>query len=109
MNMQASQPDATNRFIVRIDPAFEDIVPVFLSNRQNDLRTLRRALADGDFTTIQMLGHRMKGDGGGYGFDRITEIGGAMERSAALHDSAAAERHIAQLEDFLARVQVVYV
>ncbi len=108
MTMQTSQPDATDRFTVRIDPDFEDIIPVFLSNRKKDLQTLRRALAGRDFATIQMLGHRMKGDGGGYGFNQITEIGASMERAAALHDPTAAERHIAQLEDFLARVEVVY-
>ena len=50
----------------------------------------------------------MKGDGGGYEFDTITEIGGVMELAAARRDHPAIERHIAQLENFLARVTVVY-
>jgi hypothetical protein len=55
-----------------------------------------------------MLGHRMKGDGGGYGFDRISDIGSAMELAANQRDQALAERQVAQLEDFLARLQVEY-
>ncbi|MDH4098378.1 MAG: hypothetical protein OEU87_08695 [Nitrospira sp.] len=58
----------------RIDRDFENIVPIFLANRQKDLQALRRALADDNFETIQMLGHRMRGDGGGYGFNQISKI-----------------------------------
>ena len=106
--MHRSQPGAIERITVHIDRDFEDIVPRFLANRRKDLATLRHALADEDFSTIRMLGHRMKGDGGGYGFDRITEIGGALELAAVQKNHAAAEQHITQLDDFLARLLVKY-
>ncbi|MBH0192650.1 MAG: Hpt domain-containing protein [Nitrospira sp.] len=106
--MHTPNPGSTEQVTVHIDRDFEDIVPNFLANRRKDLHTLRHALANADFSTVQMLGHRMKGDGGGYGFDRISEIGGAMELAAIQKDHTAAEQHIAQLEDFLARLQVEY-
>ena len=106
--MHTPLSSSAERVTVHIDRDFEDIVPSFLANRRKDLHTLRQALADGDFSTIRMLGHRMKGDGGGYGFDRISEIGGAMELAAIQKDHTSAEQHIAQLEDFLARLQVEY-
>jgi len=107
--MQNSQPESTNRTIVRIDRDLEDIAPIFLANRHKDVQILHRALADADFTTIQMLGHRMKGDGGGYGFHRISDIGAAMERAAERQDNPACVEQLAQLENFLAMVEVVYV
>ncbi|MDH5667993.1 MAG: Hpt domain-containing protein [Nitrospira sp.] len=107
--MQNSQPESPNRLIVRIDRDFEDIVPIFLANRHKDVQILQRALADADFTTIQMLGHRMKGDGGGYGFHRISEIGAAMEQAAEQQDNPVCAQQLAQLEEFLALVEVVYV
>ena len=107
--MQTTEPQPTDRFTVRIDRDLEDIVPIFLSNRQKDLQTIRHSLGQQDFATIQMLSHRMKGDGGGYGFDRITEIGGVMELAALRRDHAALEQHAAELEDFLTRVTVVYI
>ena len=109
MTMDSNQSGSTPCVIVRIDRTLEDIIPIFLANRLKDLLTLRRALADTDFSTIRMLGHRLKGDGGGYGFDRISEIGNALERAAEERDALASERHIAQLEEFLVHVQVVYV
>ena len=107
--MSLSQPDSTGRLIVQIGRDFEDIAPIFLANRHKDVQTLHQALSDADFGTIQMLGHRMKGDGGGYGFDRISEIGAAMEQEAEQQDHPACKEQLAQLEDFLARVEVVYV
>jgi histidine phosphotransfer protein HptB len=106
--MQTPQPESQDRVIVRITRDFEDIVPAFLANRQKDLRTIRRALADKDWGTVRLLGHRMKGDGGGYGFNQISEIGGAMELAAARQDHASSEQQLKRLEDFLARVRVEY-
>ncbi len=106
--MDPSQPRSGDRVIARISRDLEDIAPVFLANRSKDLQKLRAALAAKDFPTIQTLGHRMKGDGGGYGFDQITAIGAVMELAAQRYDHMAIEQHIAELEDFLRRVEVVY-
>ncbi len=84
--MQASHPEPTDHLTVEICRDLEGIVPTFLGNREKDVRTLRDALIKHDFRTVQTIGHRMKGDGGGFGFDRITEIGAAMERAAKLED-----------------------
>ena len=106
--MHPSQPEPTDRFTVEISCDLKDIVPIFLDNRKKDIQILWDALAKQDFETIQTLGHRMKGDGGGFGFDRITDIGDAMERAAKLQDRSTIEQHIVQLESFLKRVAVVY-
>lgn len=106
--MHASQPEPIDQLTVEISHDLEEIVPIFLGNRKKDVQTLRNALSNQDLRTIQTLGHRMKGDGGGFGFDRITEIGAAMERAAQLEDHSTIEQHIVQLEDFLKRVTVVY-
>jgi len=94
--------------MVEISRDLEDIVPIFLNNREKDLQTLRDALTRQDFGTLQTLGHRMKGDGGGYGFDRITEIGATMELAAKQQDGSMIAEQIGQLEEFLRRVSVVY-
>ena len=97
-----------NALTLHIDPGLEEIVPGFLENRRRDVQTLETALQQNDLNTIRVIGHRMKGDGGGYGFDVISTIGDGMERSAAREDRDAIRRHIAELIDFLARVTVVY-
>ena len=92
---------------VTIDEDILELVPGFLNNRREDLKTIRASLAAGDWETVQRLSHSMKGAGGGYGFQRITEIGGAMEAAAKAADSARIEAGLADLENYLDRVEVV--
>jgi len=106
--MSAAHPEPTDQLTVEISRDLEEIVPIFLDNRKKDVQTLRDALTMHDYRTIQTLSHRMRGDGGGFGLDRITEIGAAMELAAKLEDCPAIEQHIVRLEDFLKRVAVVY-
>lgn len=96
------------KIVVEIDPDLKEIVPGFLNNRQRDLITIESCLKQGDLNTIRMLGHRMKGDGGGYGFDQISTIGQCLEEAALARDFANIKEECAHLNDFLARVEVVY-
>ena len=98
----------TNSLTVHIDPGLEEIVPGFLENRRRDVQILETALQKNSLAQIQIIGHRMKGDGGGYGFDEISTIGAVLEQAAAREDRSAIRRHTDELVDFLARVRVVY-
>lgn len=106
--MTSFRTDSADRIPVSVDRDLEDIVPIFLENRRRDIHTLRASVGSQDFETIGMLGHRMKGDGGGYGFDVISEIGGALELAVGRRDYPAIERLTTRLEDFLDRVTVLY-
>jgi HPt (histidine-containing phosphotransfer) domain-containing protein len=99
---------AENVITVYIDQALEEIVPGFLENRRRDVQTLETALRESNLAQIQTIGHRMKGDGGGYGFDAISVMGAALEQAAAREDRNAIRRHIDELIDFLAQLIVVY-
>ncbi len=92
---------------VFVDPDIADLVPDFLANRAKDVEILRAALEGGELDEVRRLGHNMKGTGRGYGFDRITEIGAAIEEAAKGGLSEVALREVAALADFLDRVKVV--
>jgi HPt (histidine-containing phosphotransfer) domain-containing protein len=100
--------NAENGIILYIDQGLAEIVPGFLENRRRDVQTLEIALQENNLAQIHIIGHRMRGDGGGYGFDAISTIGAALEQAAAREDRDAIRRRIAELIDFLARVTVVY-
>ena len=100
--------NAEDVITVFIDPGLKEIVPGFLENRQRDMQALETALQQNNLAQIRMIGHRMKGDGGGYGFDAISMMGDALEQAAAREDRDAIRRHTAELIEFLARVTVVY-
>jgi len=86
----------------------EAIVPDFLEHRRQDVGKLLQLLEAGDYQNIMSIGHGMKGSGGGYGFDKISEIGKEMEVLAKTKDGVRLRELTQQLSDFLDRVQIVY-
>jgi len=96
------------KIIVRVDPEIADLIPGFLENRQKDIKTMLEALDVGDYETIRVLGHTMKGSGGGYGFDAITDIGLSLEQAAKGKNSEEIQRWVEELSNYLEKVEVVY-
>jgi HPt (histidine-containing phosphotransfer) domain-containing protein len=86
----------------------EDLIPTFMRNRHKEAETLHAALAAADFEQLRQIGHRMKGVGNSYGFDRVSTLGKQIEDGARSGDRAALEACIAEYADYLAKVQVVY-
>jgi HPt (histidine-containing phosphotransfer) domain-containing protein len=85
----------------------DDLVAVaqgYLERRRLALDGLKRALAAGDFETLWIEGHHMRGAGGAFGVNRISELGAAIELSAWERDGAAVQQKLGELEDFLAQV-----
>ena len=98
----------SDKIVVHVDIDLEDIAPIFLNNKKKDIGKIYDALEQGDFNTIQVLGHRMKGAGGGYGFDEITRIGGLMETAAKQQLTDQIRSLTAELDSYLERVEPVY-
>lgn len=94
--------------VVYIDADLEDLTPGFLENRENDTVVIDRLVQGGDFAEIQRLGHSMKGSGGGYGFDEITDIGMMIEEAANRNDKEEVLRQNQRLSHYLSVVKVVY-
>jgi len=96
------------KITVHLDPDIRHLIPGFLENRHKDVAAMKAALVKGDFAAIVLTGHTMKGDGGGYGFDAISEIGAMLEEAAKQENAERVKQGIERLADFLARVEVVF-
>jgi CheY-like chemotaxis protein/HPt (histidine-containing phosphotransfer) domain-containing protein len=80
---------------------FSDQVPVFLRNRRLDVATLLSALEQNDFDTIEFLGHGMRGSGGMFGFQTISDIGMELEEAALNTDKASVSKALDDLSRYL--------
>lgn len=101
-----SYPDTIR---VEVESELEPIVPEFILNRKKDCILISSLLETNSFGEIRTLGHRMKGAGGSYGFDDISELGEAIEEAALIGDTGAICSAIQQLSAYLERVVAVYV
>jgi hypothetical protein len=98
---------AKDKILIHVDPDIADLIPGFLNNRRKDLHLLTNALSQADFHTIRTVGHRMRGDGGGYGFHGISIIGQALEQGAMEKDAQEIQRSLVELTHYLEQVEVV--
>ncbi len=96
------------RVHVNVDQDLQDIIPGFLERRGEDVASILEGLEQGDYETIRYLGHSMKGAGGGYGFDAITEMGRDLERAAGNHDRDEILKLAGELSAYLELVEPVY-
>jgi len=105
--VEGGRPLDSEAIIVRVDEELVELIPEYLSRRQKDIETVTRALEDEDYESIRVLGHAMKGSGGGFGFDQISDIGSGLEESARGQDANRISQWLDKLQDFLNRVQII--
>ena len=96
------------KIFVTIDLDLEDLIPDYLENRRQDCQAVLQRLEKSDYEGIRVLGHTMKGSGGGYGFDAITDMGQALEEAAKQQDTEAIHLVVSQLEHYLQAIEIVY-
>jgi CheY-like chemotaxis protein len=93
--------------LIRANSKFADLLPVYLENRKQDVIAMLDALDRGKFEIVESLGHSMRGAGGMYGLDAITDIGAALEQAGESGDAESSHRWLAKLSNYLDRVRVV--
>jgi len=96
------------RIEVRVSSRMEEILPGYLERRRADVAGITAALEQADYASIRTIGHNLKGSGAGYGLDRLTEIGAALEDAAAAGDADRVRARHGELAEFLKRLSVVY-
>ena len=91
-----------------IDADLENLVPVFLEKRKNDVEQIVKLLARRDTSGLEeigKLGHSMKGSGGSYGFNHVSKIGKAIYDSAKANDRKAIDALNRALSEYLSRIE----
>jgi PAS domain S-box-containing protein len=89
------------------EPKFADRIPAFQKNCRRHVIAMLDALDRGDFETVEFLGHGMRGAGGMFGFQVITDIGAALEQAAESADADASRKWVGELSRYLDRVEII--
>jgi PAS domain S-box-containing protein len=79
--------------------------PAYLQNCRQNVVDMDDALDRSDFEAVVILGHNLRGSGGGFGFQTITEIGTALEQAADSADTPATRKHVKDLSTYLDHLQ----
>ena len=87
--------------LLRVNARLAARIPEYLQNCRENVITMRAALDCVDFETVTSLGHQMRGSGGAYGFQAITDIGAALEVAAESADSDVSRKWVNELSSYL--------
>lgn len=84
------------------DQLVADLVPAYLARRQDDLATLRAAIAAAEYESARLVGHRLAGSAPGYGFPEMAKLGRDIEQAALRADARALAAAVEGLAAMLA-------
>ncbi|MDP1630530.1 MAG: ATP-binding protein, partial [Caulobacter sp.] len=76
-------------------------VPAFLETCRQNVTALRVALDRADYALATTLGHNMRGSGGAFGFQHITDIGAGLEQAGDAADIKALRAWTTELDRYL--------
>ncbi|MBI4825762.1 MAG: response regulator [Nitrospirae bacterium] len=92
--------------VVYIDPDLQDLIPDFMNSMKKEVEKIGAMLSKNDLNEIQRIGHSLKGTGGSYGFNEITDIGKEMEEAAKNSDKEAIIKLNSRLDNYLSTVKI---
>jgi HPt (histidine-containing phosphotransfer) domain-containing protein len=95
------------KILINVPPGLPRIlVAEYLERSRSSLALLEAAVCQNQHEQTRILGHRMKGTGSPSGFSRLPEIGDLIEQASADQNSSALREHIAELAEYLSRVEI---
>jgi histidine phosphotransfer protein HptB len=95
------------------DPDMVELVQVFVAEMPRRAEVLRSCISDGRLDDLKRAAHQLKGAGGGYGFDAVTQTAASLEsgilralESGGNADLEGLRKQVDDLIDVLRRVVV---
>lgn len=94
---------------VRVNEFLQDLLPGFLDELTSARANMQQAVASGDFGDLRRLAHGYKGAAGNYELPTLVRILLGLEQAALGADALAAAARLAEIDDYLRRLEVEYV
>jgi PAS domain S-box-containing protein len=98
-SLKSRNPVSANQVLARL-------IPAYLANCRQNVIAMQGALDRVDFESLTILGHNLRGSGGAYGFQAITDIGAALELAAESSDTDMSRKWVGELSSFLCAIEV---
>jgi hypothetical protein len=97
----------TEKIIVKINPIVKDLAGKYLENRRKNIEDASGLIKSEDWKGLWAIGHKLRGVGQIYGFNKISEIGLKLEEAAEKKDQIKSEELCLELTEYLNNVEVV--
>ena len=94
------------RSSLEVDPDFQELLELFSVSIQETTEKLRTLLVASDMEQMQREAHKLKGAGGGYGFEGLTTEAAALESACKVRDLDQVRRTLDSLLNYVSRIEI---
>lgn len=91
--------------VINIPEELKPLIPGYLARRDLDLKNMKDFHQQGNFDEIRKIGHKLKGNGLGYGFDYLSVLGKKIEVASELKSGEEIGSYLLELEEYLSYVK----
>jgi signal transduction histidine kinase/DNA-binding response OmpR family regulator len=91
-----------------LDQDFAGFIPKFLEDVHESIRFMAEALGKNDYEFILKTSHRIKGAGGGYGLNPVSEFSRAIETAAREKNKTEIRKQLKKLTRYLQHIKITY-
>lgn len=95
--------------IVYLDSFYLELTDDYLKEELSNIDRIISALENFDFTAVEWFADMIKGHGGSFGFNAITDMGRNIEQAAKKRNIFSIRYWINELIKYVQTVQVIYV
>ena len=90
------------------DPDFDELLEMFAESLAEKRQGLEESFRGGQFDQLRRQAHQLKGAGGGYGFDGLTDVARELEDACKADDSSLDRigEALDRLLSYMARISV---
>ncbi len=86
---------------LEIQAEMEKLKKFYINDIKKRFKQLKKCLSAGDFENLSIIAHSLKGSGGSYGYNEITQIGSNLEMAAQSQHVEIIKEQIKILREFL--------
>ncbi|MCH8013159.1 MAG: hypothetical protein IIA61_14670 [Candidatus Marinimicrobia bacterium] len=90
------------------DPEFQELIRSYLDYLMDSLVKFKVNCVERNYSKIQKFAHNLKGSGGGYGFDDLTQLGNDISSTAKREDANKLDSLVKELEDLIMKKRAEY-
>jgi len=83
------------------DDEWAEMQEMYINHTFKELKSIRENIQSTTFDSLRTFGHNIKGSGGMYGFNEITEMGAIIESAAKDENMDQIKSNFDKLETFL--------
>ena len=83
------------------DDEWAEMQEMYVNHTSKELATIQENIDTVEMDSLRTFGHNIKGSGGMYGFDEVTNFGTKIEASAKANDRSKIKSLLEELSTFL--------